>query len=543
MKRRTVRNLLVLSVPFLATNIAFSTYIVLGSFGFDVKGVVETGQAPICYVMTNGVKRNFITIDAALKKMQGNGTADTLYVNLNVADPENKRYKITQSATIEAGDTLVLPYREEPKKDDKNEKNLIFWSENDSNQNDYDAFTKESQHKKLEVTVSKGVTLTNSGTIQIGGVQSGGNGGFDRSGQTGGDYAVLSLAEGATLDSYGTTNCYGYLRGVGEGANAIFRKNSSTTTLYAIREHRGGTIFSNLHTTGGLKFIGSPFNRFYIANIMDINYRFESGSSFYSVADLYASGKHNRTNIHLLGKGDAFLVDLGDGAVVEGRFDSGGGKETSVNSLNFKGSLSVHSMSLNAAGYSVSTKDCLFPLSWYWNINLMPFEEKTKKTETTANCGSQGFKLLPGNCLTIHKGVSVTIKRLAVYKSFKDEKAGCPTVYSDDSKNDSSRMNPAALFVNGSLEVTENLGGIIKTAQSGSILSISGKPGGNSPGNSIDSYEVKSKILNLIVTKKEIGKWEKTQYWAEGPVNASNNLQNLSAKSKYISGGDYWVKQ
>jgi hypothetical protein len=462
----------------------------------------------VCYIKETGI--HYVSVDKALSIAETDGTTSTIYV-IPGTNPS-----IKNSHTIVAGDSLNLPYSGE-----------TYWEGDDNTKGAVtaeDSFRAENTYKKLDVFVSTGAVITNRGTINIGGVQSGGGGGKNKSGQTGGDYAQLTLEGTASIDSYGILNCYGYLRGSTDTGkestgNAILRSGSTTRTLFAIREHRGGTIFSAMKDNMQC----SPFNRFYIANIRDISYRYESGSTMYSIADLYTgqkaifSAQHNRSSISMIGSDSSFFLNLTSGTTVIGKFIS----TTYINTLSINGGFKVNSLVLELSlpyfgSVSLSTGSVLFPLSWYFNITLNSFEDGSpSNVDSTA----QDLKILPGSSVTISSGVTVTLKQLAVYDSFTDVAVGAPTTYQSD-----GHTNPGVLLVNGSLTASTSLGGPISVNNNAAILSVS--------ANTITTAELTASTPAYTSTNRS----------AQGYIDSATNFATFDSNSVYEGKGQYWAK-
>jgi hypothetical protein len=467
-----------------------------------VDGSVES-KPLVCYIKETS--EYFVSLDKALAKAESDATTSTIFV-IPGTNPS-----ISQSHMIVSGDSLILPYTGE-----------TYWEGDDNTkgaQTEQDSFKAESTYKKLDVFVSAGVTITNNGTISIGGIQSGGGGGKDKSGQTGGDYAQMTLKNGAKIESYGVFNCYGYLFGSEATSNINFHSGSTTKTLFAIREHRGGKILSSMKDN--MKC--SPFNRFYIANIRDVTYRFEYGSKMYSIADLYTgdnflvSAQHNRATVSMIGTADSFLVNLGSGSVFTGKFVS----NTYINSVSIFGSFTFTSLALDLTlpifgTVSLSTGSVLFPLPWYFQVTLNPFENGGASNVLSP---SQGVKILPGSSLIINQNVSLNINKLAVYDSFADIAIGAKTTYQSD-----GHTNAGILTVSGTLTCTASLGGLVGVNSSDALLSLS------------DNFIVCSELTATGPTYTD------TTRTAQGYINSASNLATFDSTSSYDGKGQYWSK-
>jgi len=495
--------------------------------------VSPTQSTPVCY--STSTSAYYSKIEAGLANTTSGGYC---YV-LPGTNPV-----VTSNCTIVKGATLYLPYSFDIS-------NLVtsHKKEDDVYASGYNtslAFQKESTYLKCRMYIADGVSLTNNGTIYIDGIVSGGSGGAKYNGHTASSYGEIYLNGTASIECYGTLQCYGYIRGdTNYNSKINFYSGSESHAPFIVREHRGGTVFLGWDRSSKN---GTAFNRFFLSSFIDTNYSYEYGSSLYGLADLYASSKHNRTEVKLLGDSNSFLIQLQSGTSFEGIFKS----STLVNYINTYGSVSFNalSMSINVGltTVNVSTNGMLFPLSWYFSITLNKYKNNSA---ATVNSKAQDIKMLPGSTLTISEDVTLTIKKLAVYDQSPNNywtdanptyseggtkyTLGNPYLYQADKINGVSVSNiPASLIINGNLNAT-SFGGFANTTQSTGSLSF--ETGSVSSG---EMTGIDGKGTFLLKDYPSIT-YTTYSFNAHGNLLRDNNdVTLLSDGGPFISQGTYW---
>ena len=416
------------------------------SLGTDVLYTIEDAL--------NTAENGTITLKADTKFMSNEDKQTLNDANINLYQGEGYY-------TIKSGVNLFLPYNQGKTTVNEMDRNFRLAIE-----------TKSVQLKKLELTIPADITLTNKGTIQIGGITTGGNGGKSYAGQTSSDYAQITLGNNAKIDSYGNIECYGFIVEESNNNNSQVIMNSGNLTMpFVVVEHRGGTNFKDL--AGGFlgalmgSFKGAPFNRFFMQNVI-AKLTIKSTATLLGHANLYAGGQDNTTNIKLIGSAKDCLIQLNANARVETYYHNPGRNID----LNIFGNATINALSLSVSGANISTKKVLFPITWYYNINLYTLEGESSSTINST--GIEGIKLMPGAALTINKGVTLNVKKLAVYDKFSGDSLANPTHYENEN------TTPAKLVVNGTL-VADAVGGEILAGETGNL---------QIKGNSVTSYEV-----------------------------------------------------
>ena len=446
--------------------------------------------------------RYFTTVEGAVTAASALGQEVTVYVDPGI-NPT-----ITKSFTIGSKVTLCLPYST----------NYSSWWKAGMNGKNPNAYLKPATYRKSLVTVGdadhQGITITNYGTIQIGGIINGGGGGQDLASNTSGDYAELTFFGDSSLISYGAIQNYGYITGTNCTGTVIFKSNSNTQLVYSVREHRGGTCLSQMYYN--LKSF--PMSRWYFAGLRDIDSTFESGSKLVGFIDMYASSSHYNTTINFIGgPSSSALVALASGTKLKCRFDT----PTMITQYHFYGSFTFNTLSMHMI-VDLTTESVEFPLSWYQQVFLHPFENGNSASVTSPK---QAIKMLPNAVLSIDKKVSVTAKKIALYDATYID----PHLHVADYKNDFSETNPmvdATCLVNGTLTCTY-FGGVATTTEAGASL--------NYTTGSVTTYEVARQVNGSV-------EYNSYTWAAKGKLTADGSYVNLASSSgKYVSSGTYWT--
>lgn len=380
-----------------------------------------------------------------------------------------KNPTIRTNCSLQSDDTLLLPYGKDS--------NGAYLIEEKKSGNDPIAFKNPEIYLKSHVSIDCNVKFINNGTIKIGGYRSGGQGGSAIAGQTCGNYAQISLFDGATLESNGTITSYGFI--VASSKNSKIDLKGSLYAPFCVYEHRGGTNYLNLgggisSGIGGMltgsvtpTFKCSPFNRFTMPNIIG-NLKVNYSAQVYGCADLYASDQHNETQIKIMGSSNDNLIKFSTNAYANVFYNP----TTEIMNLDLFGGAVINSLSLSLVinmgrdiQVNVSTSSVKFPISWYYNISLNKLPTQSSATYST----SQKMKILPGGSLTISEGAVFECTDIAVYETFEDSlNVANATLYPTD-------VGEGKLIVNGQLNVG-TLGGKVLTQNSGALLNISTKP-------------------------------------------------------------------
>ena len=399
---------------------------------------------------------------------------------------------------------------------------------------------------KCNVTILTNVTLTVKGTLKIGGVTTGGNGGTT-AGHTAGNYAQISMQKNSKIDCYGGIECFGYIIGeYGDNeSNVIINDGASIKMPFIVHEHRGGSAFLNM--AGGLsavvnpKFETSPFNRFNFNNV-EAALTIKSGGLLIGRANLFANNAHNITEINIIGvKDNSPLFSLDDGSYLVARYNH----STQIIDLDFYGGGTLGVLTLNleieygiTINVSLSTKGLLFPISWYYNITFNPSDDNAL---TVIDCTAQDVKILPGAIIKIEPNVKVVAGTWSAYTDMVVEEGtglSYPSIYPYGGDIPAGKV-----IVNGQFEAN-SFGGLIETEAVGAKINIksNNKVTSKEFTNSSPAYQTITEYLRIYLFKSNgvssnpsvvaIGEYDSNvdknnKYgWVIDPINISydNNL-------------------
>lgn len=489
----------------------------------------------------------YATVDGALQAANeaNSGTVYVLPLGYELDTGIAKEAKtIRKTTTINSGVTLALPYESTTVYDKTNGKDTTL------------AFKTPSTCLKNNVTLA--TSLTNNGVIQIGGLISGGNAQAPYSSATTEKYAQLTLADGVTLTNKKTgegqsagIQCYGQITEENKGQSGGVICNGGTIIApFTVRDHRGGSTYYAITGASYTDLLGSlvnrltvtpdvtPFNKFYIPNITTF-LKVENSGALYGYADLYANDQNNITTMNLIGNAKTFLIQLSSGSYATAIFD----KDTEITKLDIYGSAAMNSMSMNLdvtysslnAKLALSTTKALFPINWHFNVGL----HKKGNANATVTF-SQSLKILPGGSLTIDEGVTANIANLAVFDtSFDDPGINAKTpyeeVYPATSSLNGTTIPSGKLIVNGTINASSSIGGLVETTNTGATL--------NASATSVDSKEIGSfsgSGLDASVTYKTFNLNLNVFLYVNGSVSSTpTNCE----KGKYISKNGGWEFQ
>ena len=476
------------------------------------------------------------TIESALSAV----SSGTVYVLVG------KNPLIRNDCTIQSGVTLCLPLD-----DNGTWENIGNNGTNGSHKFAKDHAYGNKNLLKASAVLSAGKTLTNLGTLNIGGTITAGNGGAN-AGFTCGNYSQLTLEANAKVDSpSGSIKCYGYIaeESLNNGSAVVMgNANAATPTLtlpFVVIEHRGGTAFAGLAnsssdlTSNPAKINATPFNRFLLPNItaeLTVNY----GAKLEAFADLYANSQHNTTTVNLIGTDDKYLLSITSDTKVVSKYNP----ETKVTDLNIKGDANINSLTLElSVGLTakLSTEPVYFPLSWYFNITLSKFENGSNATVTAAK---QALKILPGCVVTIDEGVTANMKTIFVTQDTSWTEGSGTGAESYDGNGTANPKAPGKLIVNGTLNV-ENINGVISTESSSGQLTITGSINPTSK----EVKEAGSTTYNILFFKKipiltytVLGTNETARGLIWTSANTTPTTNSNFSTGTYKSDGAHWYK-
>ncbi|MBQ9728690.1 MAG: hypothetical protein IJV85_03745 [Clostridia bacterium] len=375
------------------------------------------------------------------------------------------------------------------------------------NRKDYTLATKLNT-----LILAEGVTLTNSGTLEIAGQLSGANGGARYAGHTAGKYAEIVLEKGAKIVNTGAINCYGFIRESSLNNGSEVQINGGTLGQpFVLRDFRGGSF---MYAAKGKDI--TAFNQFEMPNVEPLVTIGYSGS-LKGYASLNASSSVHTTTIDLAGSASSNLIQFTNSAsYLTAKYD----KSTSICKLDLYGGAKTNKMSLSVAGTTVTTESVHFPLTWRYNVSLHQAAGQTAVAEYTMG---QKYKMMPGHVFTVDENVKVTVNELIIYSSYVDEcmvgnngASNTNTTYGLDHPNyvAGTSLPGAKLIVNGTLVAT-TLGGKVYTERDTASLTVNTTVGlkvteiitvnGSSFAASLgDSKEVSESAVTLVYGSNQV---------------------------------------
>ena len=513
-----------------AFSVGYSAWVIPNVNGYtgNIAFTPSTKQI-VCYIVDANDKTTYYTsIDKALSVASSNETADKIYIKPSIGT-EEKPLTIEKSHTIKSQDILYFPYKEGEACD-----TVIAW--NTPNKANYAKFAIDNKQTYLKSFVSLKADLINEGKIEIGGIRSGGNGGYTLNSNTCADFAMLSIEKNVTLYNRGNILCMGYIQGEGllknTKENSNINENPSMIIPFNVVEHRGGSAFSLMVKISSLssdykKFQCTPFNRIFTANLF-CKTLFERDTSLHVRATMTANKSNNSSDILAIGNSDDYIVNLSEGSSVIIQSDS-----QKVSHMTFNGSFTLNQMKLGLAGKNVSTEGVFYPISWHHSIELRPFENG-RPSQVTLN---QDVKLLQGAKVTITKDVSVKANDLFIYGSGKFVDSGQPLgegyykpKYQDENDTD------AILTIQGSLNVN-NISGPVR-GKEGGVLTF------NNHSKNYSSKEIKKLNYIKVSGKQQLISidYQGIKDEIRGKIDDGNSLKTLGSAGTYKF-QNCWAKQ
>jgi hypothetical protein len=401
-----------------------------------VEATAET-RAPVCYI-AGTTTQYYMTVEKGLN-------AATSGQTVMVIPGTNPTIKA--NCTIKSGVTLRLPY------DVTASDSMTATSQVTT------VVDSTSSGVKLTVTIAEGVTLTNNGTLQISGILSGGNGGGVSSGHTATSWANLCLDKNAQYVQTGSstfTYCYGFIteKALNNGSQCVF--NSGTVYMpFILRDFRGGSVYAGMQKQKSNKCF--LFNDYELKNI-EPTAKYVYPASLYAMANLYADGGQNATQMVMIGSSTSSFMQLSvSGSYVEAKYN----KNTQIATLDFYGGMTTNSLTLSAAGVSVSSGDYFFGIGYRHVLSFNKLSSQTTCTYTIR----QDYKFLPGTSLTVGNGAVLDAAgySLVFYSVFNDVKVGGGPYPSG---------KPAAYLVDNGSVTADSLAGYVTSTTANATLSV-----------------------------------------------------------------------
>ena len=465
-----------------------------------------------------GDSRRFTTVNAAVSTANSLSTASTVVVYVA------KNPVVSKSFTINSGVTLLLSYdisNPESVSTSTPDVNGTYSTNSSISQSSLSGSLIVSSTSNTEST-----SIINYGTIEVGGVLSGGTGGGDYAGQTAGAYSQIVLGDNTNIINRGTINCYGYIKnGSYNASNKTFvytndkidsrgyiSNISGTFNMpFILRDYRGGTTTAAIYySIDRLKI--PAFNQIELRNVMcknifDLNSKCIGWANLYTGKTSYTSAQVNSTSVYLFGLPSGSLNSViepnsncSDFQLISYYFES-----TQVQEIYLYGGAKTNSMTLSIyvpfiGSLSISTADVYFPLSFRQNIYLYKSNSQSSATYSML----QLFKIMPGSSLLVGENVTLEASNMCVYDNddFIDDSS-----VTIGGRHYPSNKGAGNLTVLGTFKCA-TFGGYIKAEKENAIVNITN-------ATSVLCYEAKTQNTSSFLP---------TGYYISDTINISKTL-------------------
>lgn len=501
-------------IVFCTLMVVFSVSIVFSDWVYpDNSGDKTTGngeqptlseEIPVAYLLSDPT-RTYSKVEDAINKANLSSTKEVVVPILTA-----KSATITKNVTIKSNVTLNIPY-------EVNAEGAPIVNVAKASVIDGGTFVSNSS-AVFTLNIAPNVTLTNYGTIEIGGVLGSGGGGANASGQTCGAFSKIELDSNSCIDNYNLLFCYGLIteKAVNNASKIIFEESGRIDEPFIVRDFKGGSATYAAYLNSGDKY--SPFNLFEMRNIFPA-VKYKSGAQLKGWGNLYANNDFQAMTLDVIGSTSSSIIEIASGSYLNVKYVSNGQYTTEgYCKLDFYGSVNVNSLSFNfKAGFSinVSTSKGFFPISYLLQINFHVLENQS----CIVNTGNQGFKIMPGSSLIVDKGVTLITSEVIIYP-----KGQVNQVISQTYK----KTELPDVKINGVLAATA-IGGQIDVENEGSVLT-------RSNDKALTSYEIVevsgTSIFTRIKSKQTFDQQLSIRLIKNNVV--SDAFENVSGK-KYLS--------
>ncbi|MCI5631137.1 MAG: hypothetical protein MR345_02060 [Bacilli bacterium] len=492
MKMRTLTKILALLTLMISLFVGYSTFVV-----DHVETLTPTeAVTPVCYIKSSGKK--YTRIEKAVQVANNSASNETIVV-MDGVNPV-----IESSFTINSNVTLLISYSGETL---SNKAANIKNTETDLSK----------QVLKKTVILSNKATITNNGTIEIGGVLSGGSGNQPFAGHTGVDYAQILMTPGTKITNSGSIFCFGYIRDgdynketkeftykyYETGGGQIENTGGHFYIPFILRDYRGGSSMVS---------IGNSIDTYHVSAFNQIDFRnvtcsisFDYYSHMIAYANLYtgqAAGgvikaQMNSTDIAFIGLADSLGSYLIEPTNENFKLVAHTNINDEVTKIDIYGGAKTNAMklSISIAGIdkTVSTENVFFPLSFRLKVTLHKTDNQTSASFTIA----QKYKIMAGSSLTIDKGASLTANEIIVYgkDDFIDGSSSSQNIggtkYPRSNPVTGKALEEGNLIVNGTLNVS-TLGGYVYTQTNKALLNITSSA--SSTSNEAKTQDTSSRL-------------------------------------------------
>ncbi len=408
---------------------------------------------------------NYLKLEEAVEIANNSDSKDS---QIDVWVIPNTKYTVTSSFTIDEYVTLNLPFQDELNFDVYKTTNGAYDPNGVQTTSSVKAIDNPDTYRRTKLTLSSGVTITNDGTINVGGVIGGVGGGQDGAcGQTCCYYSEIYCMGNndgtAQIINNKLIKSQGNISGLSSQTFALENKaNSTFKSPFVVEENYGGSALVALGggvVSAGLNILSfkcSPFNRIYMPNVT-AEVQCDSGSRVYGLAAMYGDHTHNQVEVNIFGNKNTFFIQS-NGGYLTSYFANG------FQTIDFYGDIGINylEMKISAKGLerSVKTDTVLFPISY---VNDVRFHSINNGVVAKVR-STQDMKILPGGKLFVDENVDFSVAQLAVYDSSFDDPVSENVRY--------PKLETDGVFkISGSANV-KNLGGHVTIGDKDAFLTI-----------------------------------------------------------------------
>ena len=451
-----------------SVSIGFSDWVYPDNSGDKTSGngqatLNENENVPVAYTKVNGSNRLFVSLADAIDATSSG--------NIYVIPGTNPI--LTRNCEIKAGVILNLPYEDDLKD------NHVVEDPGRTSTGDFadhvEYSTRNNQNPTVfcqnNVTIADGVTLTNNGSIFVGGVL--GRNGQAPTGMTVGKYTKITLGSNSSIANAGTITCYGFIKeknGVLQPGKVISSGNGVLNLPVVIYDFRGGSFSS--YAVGALRLSSwkaMPFNVFDFPNVQCDVY-FTENSVLNGTITVYANDDVMTSSALLIGPSNSTsLIRLTSGnikyrytAPLGYLYDdyNQGTTEAKVNKTSFlvNGDVNIASMKINA-GIDINTSEFHLPFSYKFSFEFQ---------SGTINIANK-IKFLAGSVFVIDKDANVNINaEMVFYQNY------IPVITTGRGDGYPRFSKSANLINNGTLSIKAKFGGIVQSSSESAKTLTSG---------------------------------------------------------------------
>lgn len=203
MKKYNTKYFFIVFILFIYSlfNIGSSSFVI--NKEIDIKNIsISNGDKAVCYYEKDNKQYKYTTIEKALEVCKNDTSNNTIYV-IPGTNPI-----ITRDCEIASGDTLCLPYDGKTYEDTTRSKQSDTFIDTNA--------TGVNNNRKSLVKVEDNVSITNNGTIIVGGELGRGASNQRPTGHTVGRYSEILLGYNSKImnNNNSTINLYGYIKNI-----------------------------------------------------------------------------------------------------------------------------------------------------------------------------------------------------------------------------------------------------------------------------------------------------------------------------------------